>query len=119
MHRIEDYYRWNKLRQWKFVIETGNVGWKKAGNRHVENDVLERALQLLINNCFPTAIICLCTREHKKEILTTPLWEDIFSFVNNERQIIKDGREIWFRDMKPEDQRAVLGATIFSIWIRD
>lgn len=119
MYRIKDYYHWKKLSQWKFVLETGNVGWKKTVDGHAEDAVLENALYLLINNCFPTAMICHCTQEDKKEILATPLWEGIFAFINNERQITHEDTHICFRDMKPEDQYAVLEAEIFSIWVTD
>lgn len=119
MYRIEDNYNWKKLSQWKFVVESGNVGWKEIGGGHVGDKELENALRLLVNNCFPTAIICRCTKEHKKEILATPLWEDIFSFLNNKRQIAKAGKKVYFCDMEPKEQESVLDATIFSIWVRD
>lgn len=119
MYRIKDNYNWKKLRHWKTVIEKGDARWRGGGNACVDSSALELAMVLLLNDCFPISIVCCCMDDGKKEILATPLWESIFSFLNNERQIKWDGCLVYFKEMEAEEKQAILDAYIFSIWLKE
>lgn len=119
MHRIEDNYNWRRLEQWKTVLDKGNVKWRCVEQEEVEDTVLEEAVILLKKNCFPVAIVCCCKEDRSREILGTPLWNGIFSFLEDRRCINIGGRAIFFKDMDTTEKKQILSAHIFAIWVRD
>lgn len=119
MYRIDDNYNWKTLEQWKYVVDIGNVAWEKYEETKVSDSVLEKALKLLADNCFPSAIVCCLMRDGKKVLLVTPLWEGIFSFLNNKRAVKIKGRMTYFDELKAIDKKVILNAEIFSIWVRN
>lgn len=85
----------------------------------VEDTALEEAIMLLKSNCFPIAIVCCCKEDYSREILGTPLWKGIFSFLEGKRCIRTNGRTIFFKEMEDKEKREILDAHIFSIWIKN
>lgn len=119
MRRIENYYKWKTLKHWKVAVETGAVRVKIIeGAKH--GDVsLEKAIDLLVHNCFPVIMICFRNEERQKEIWLTSLWLEIFDFLGNRRRIRRSGQEIAFVEMGADEQNAVLNAWIESIWMAE
>lgn len=119
MYRTEDIYNWKRLEQWKYVIDEGVVEWYVTNEMPLDDSVFENAVNLLIHDCFPMAIVCCRTKRGGKKIFATPLWNNIFSFVDNQRQMKKDGQYIYFREMEAEEKSAILRAQIFSMWFKE
>lgn len=119
MYRIKDYYNWTRLEHWKSVLDKGSVGWQVLDPGEVEDAVLEKAIVLLKENCFPVAIVCCCKEDRSKEVLGTPLWNGIFSFLEDKRTIKTENGTICFKDMDDLEKRKILEAHIFAIWVKD
>lgn len=119
MNRIKDYYNWKRLEQWKMVLDKGNVGWRYINPVEVNDAILEEAVMLLKNDCFPIAIVCCCKEDRCKEIMGTPLWNGIFSFLESRRCIKIGGHEVFFKDLNALERKKILDAQISSIWVRD
>ena len=119
MHRIENYYKWKTLKHWKVAIEAGAVRVKIIETIKPEDFLLEKAIELLENNCFPVTIICYQNEEKQREIWLTSLWTEIFDFLENGRRVRRDGKETGFAEMEADEQNAVLNARIESIWIAE
>lgn len=117
--RIENYYHWKTLEQWKTVLESGMVQRRVIEEEAKENILLENAIEMLVNNCFPVAIVCYRNKERKKEIQMTPLWVEIFDFLEGRRYIRKENEEISFKDMENCEQKAILNAWIQSVWMTE
>lgn len=119
MYRIKDNYNWKRLEQWKTVLDQGEVDWRSMERTEVEDTVLEEAVMLLKKDCFPVAIVCCYKKDRRKEIIGTPLWNGIFSFLEGKRYIKTEGRKIFFQDMDAMEKKQILSAHIFAMWVRD
>lgn len=119
MHRIENRYKWKTLKHWKTAVEAEAVQVKIIEETGIEDSLLEKAIALLENNCFPVTMICCQKEKRQKEIWMTPLWAEIFDFLGNRRCIVKDGGKLSFTEMEAEEQHAILNARIESIWITE
>lgn len=119
MHRTENYYKWKMLKHWKKAIEAGAVQIKIIEEIRIEDSLLEKAIGMLENNCFPITIICCQNEDRQREIWMTSLWVAIFNFLGNRRCIRRDGKEINFTGMGADEQNAILNAWIESIWIAE
>ena len=116
MERIGDNYKWKKMEHWKYVVDKKYVEWKDITEEKINEKQLHQAIQLLLRDCFPIAIIC-CIEGKKKKIIGTSIWKSIFSFINNECKIEWNGVLISFDDMDEEEKRKLMEAQIFSVWI--
>ncbi len=119
MHRVENYYHWKTLEHWKIAMEAGDVQMKAAEGEEITDDILGKALSLLENNCFPVSLICYRDTEDQKVVFLTPLWAGVFKFLNNERCVQREEQRVRFQEMTDDEQKAILGAWIGSIWIRE
>lgn len=119
MHRTENHYKWKTIKHWKTAIEAEVVQVKIIEEIRIEDSLLEKAIALLENNCFPVTIICCQKERGQREIWMTSLWVEIFNFLENRRCIIRDGEEIGFAEMRAEERSAVLDAWVESIWIAE
>lgn len=118
MRRIKDYYHWTKLSHWNNALTNGSVTWGQVYcESHVEDVMLYRAYELLVNNCYPFALICCHTHDDKKTIIYTPLWRAVIQFVNGKRNIAINEKKFFFKDLPDNARYAVLNADIQSIWI--
>ncbi len=79
------------------VLNKGTVGWRYINSAEVNAAILEEAVILLKNDCFPIAIVCCCKEDRCKEIMGTPLWNGIFSFLESRRCIRIDGHKVFLR----------------------
>ncbi len=116
LNRIEDNYNWQRLWQWKFVIEQGGVEWSREGDVKADNAALVQAISLLKENCFPIAMICV-VRSGKKSVLETPLWNAVFEFLHNKRGIEMGQKTVYFDHLSATEKTSILNAEIFSIWL--
>lgn len=116
MRRIKDYYNWKTLEQWKFVVDKKMVNLKPMSGGQLSEKELGQAIDLLLQDCFPIAIICNIKND-KKEIWATPIWNDVFSFLNMEKKIERNSVLISFEDMDVHEKRKIMDAQIFSIWL--
>lgn len=119
MYRIDDYYGWKKLKHWKRAIEMNIVGIKIVEKKEIPDDMMDSAISLLENDCFPISIICCRGEGNQKEIWMTALWFEIFEFLNNKRTLKKEGKEMWFEKMEDDKQKAILNAQISTIWLAE
>lgn len=119
MHRIEDNYKWKTLQHWRIALETGKVQIKIVEQRKITDVVIEEALKLLRNDCFPIAIICYKNKLGEKEIWLTSLWKGIFDFLDGGRCLEVEKKMIWFGEMTDDEKKSILNAQIISIWIAD
>lgn len=117
MRRIKDYYNWKTLEQWKFVVDKKMVNLKPMSGGQLSEKELGQAIDLLLQDCFPIAIICNIKND-KKEIWATPLWNAIFCFLNAEQKIERKGISLSFGDMEEIERRKIMEAQISSIWLR-
>lgn len=119
MYRMQDVYGWKNLRHWALALHMGKVTIYDEGEEtDVSDTVLENAVSLLLNDCFPISLICICTENMEKKIVLTPLWKGIFGYLNNERSINAKKKQIYFKEMSDDDQKSILNALIHTIWIR-
>lgn len=116
MKRINDNYNWKTMEHWKYVMDKNCVEWKEIIGEKVHEKEVNQAVQLLLQDCFPIAIIC-CIENGKKKIIGTPIWKEIFRFLNNERKIERNGKIILFKNLNEDEKRKLLDAQIHSIWI--
>lgn len=119
MHRIEDYYNWTILRHWKYVIDKGCVKWKVVQEEEIEDAVLDRALQALVHDCFPFAIVCCCMEDEGKVIWALPIWAAIIRFLNGERNIRTEKGIVSFEDMDTDKRCAILNAHVLAVWMKE
>lgn len=118
MYRIKNAYNWKSLRHWTTALENGMAVYLNEYNLMDADDyMLENALKLLHNDCFPISLMCIYREECSCKICLTPLWKGIFDFIKNERSICINGERILFSDIMDDEQKKILSATIFSIWI--
>lgn len=116
--RIQDYYHWKKLDHWRILTEEGKVEWQGGEGTELPDQILENAIRLLENDCFSIAIICCLMEDGKKVCMETSLWKAIFSFLRNERAIIRGKNHIYFNELDEKVKNAILNAEIFSIWLK-
>lgn len=119
MHRLKDYYNWNTLKEWLYVVEKGSVKPLRVENGELEQHILDKIIFLLKNDCFPISMICMCKEDQSKTIIETRIWKGIFEYIDNKRFCIDCGMKIYFKDLDKEDQRNILNAQISSVWIEN
>lgn len=118
MRRIKDYYHWTKLSHWNDALADGSVIWGQIYyDDQVEDAMIYRAIELLIDNCYPYSLICCHKNDSERVLVYTPLWKDIIQFVNGKRSIIMNEKQVFFKDLSESERHAVLNADIQSIWI--
>lgn len=117
MYRLEDNYHWKTLRHWRTALEAGKVHVRIVEEEKVTEAVLNKALKLLKNDCFPIAIICWQDERNQKEIWLSSLWTGIFDFLDGRRCLERAGEKIYFGDMAYEDKDAILNAQIAAVWV--
>lgn len=117
MHRLIDYYNWNTLKEWLYVVEKGSVKRLSVENGELEQNILDRIIFLLKNDCFPISIICICKEDQSKTIIETTIWKGIFEYIDNKRFCIDYGKKLYFKDLSKEDQNNILNAQISSVWV--
>lgn len=101
------------------ALNNGYVKWRETDETGVDNSVLEQAIMLLRNDCFPIAIVCCCKEDRNKEILGTSIWKEIFSFLENKRTVRIAENDVLFMDMDVLERNKILSAHILSIWVKD
>ncbi len=120
MYRTYNIYEWKNLRHWTTALENGKITFANKGKvKECGDKELENALKLLQNDCFPIAILCIYHGKNKYGILLTPLWKSIFCYLNNERKANINGKTAYFSDITDDEQRKILKASIFAIWMSD
>jgi len=107
------------LKHWNTALELGAVHRKIIVNKRDEEILLENAIEMLVSNCFPIAIVCYTNKKKEKEIWMTPLWVEIFNFLDGKSCIRKEDDQIYFEEMEDYKQQAVLNAWIESVWLAE
>lgn len=119
LQRMDDYYNWEKIEHWKTALDANAVKWQEKTDEHTDEKTLAKAIMLLKHNCYPISIICQYINSDNKLLLATPLWNDIFAFINNKRYITINGTKSFFENLPCEDRIAILNARVHSIWLKE
>lgn len=116
MKRIQDYYCWEKLWQWKYALDTKNLIGVNSGQTQLSEEELGKTICLLLHDMFPIAIICYRGSEGPTALMTS-VFEGIFLFLQGKRYALLAGSRISFDNMASDEKSKILNAKILSIWI--
>lgn len=118
LKRINDYYRWQRLEQWKFIIDRKEAEWEETEYPRINERMMESAIHLLNENRFPYAITCL--RPCYDRIILKPFfWKELFDFVSGKRGIRSGEKEIFFDNLNEDIRKNILEAWILSVWMAE
>ncbi len=118
LKRIEDYCHWQRLEQWKFVIDRNEVEWEQSEYLQTDDRMLEDAVRLLKENRFPFAITCICP-QYDRIMLKPFFWKELFDFVSGKRGIRSGEKEIFFDNLNEDIRKNILEAWILSVWMAE
>lgn len=116
MKRIENYYYWEELWQWKYALDTNNLKRIGFSETQLSEEDLGKIVVLLLHNIFPIAIICY-RESNDPAMLMTSVFEGIFSFLEGKKCALIEGKRILFEDMNSAQKSKILNAKLLSVWI--
>lgn len=127
MKRMDNFYAWDSIGDWKDAMNQDLVRLKSVKvtcmNRAEINRHLDEIIQMGIHNCFPLQIVCFRPDGSYKYFMADPLMEAFWAFIRvgfyvdvrnpGERSI----KRYCFNDLSVSDQESLLKAKINSVWI--
>ena len=116
MKRIENYYYWEELWQWKYALDTNNLKRIGLSETQLSEEDLGKIVVLLLHNIFPIAIICY-RESNGPAMLMTSVFEGLFSFLEGKECALIEGKRIFFEDMNSAQKSKILNARLLSVWI--
>lgn len=121
MKRVENYYYWQTIKDWKDALEYGYVEMKHQDLLPFflkkSDNFLEKIIDMAEQDCFPISVVCI-RDERGCYLAEDGLLRELIDFLDNKIPILNDrGEELFFENMAERRKRNLLRAQIPSIWI--